>query len=225
MNGNVRLTNERQFDELRIAVEKSFNKLRKTMDPTVAQGWIGNAPALDKFMRGLVPDEPKTNKRRISPPVFKTWRTVRLGTALKTPGDFRRTLSKTHCGFGRSTDHLLKSPEFEISADKMSADLVKVTAEELGFKEGARRTEIYQQASILGLSLCPNEVGPQLRLQYMDQPSNESVSIAMELIEKSWYFTVISDEDGLLWLEASFELMDAKYDPSIQWVFVQQRYP
>ena len=54
--GNV-LAGEKQLDELRICVEKAFNKLRGRIDVDTAQGWIGNSEALDRWAEQLLPLE------------------------------------------------------------------------------------------------------------------------------------------------------------------------
>jgi len=61
-----------------------------------------------------------------------------------------------------------------------------VSAAELGFKtDTVTLTEIYARARQLGFGLAAAEVGPQLRLQYPDQPVGEFLTIGMEPI-KTW---------------------------------------
>lgn len=52
------------------------------------------------------------------------------------------------------------------STEAQTYDLVQFTVEQLGLQAGGTIDEIYQKAESLGLSLCPAEVGPHLRLAY-----------------------------------------------------------
>ncbi|MFZ2167863.1 MAG: hypothetical protein WAV50_03255 [Minisyncoccia bacterium] len=52
----------------------------------------------------------------------------------------------------------------------------------LGFEKGARYRDICRKAMELGLWLCPAEVGPVLRMEYVNQPPRERVRIAMQPI-------------------------------------------
>lgn len=47
---------------------------------------------------------------------------------------------------------------------------IEVSVADLGYPDGAIIANIFQRAGELGLCLCPLEVGPHLRLQYLDQP-------------------------------------------------------
>lgn len=57
MKANVQPASSDQFDEVRIVVIKAFDKLRGRLDGTTAQGWIGNSPAVDRLLEGLLPPE------------------------------------------------------------------------------------------------------------------------------------------------------------------------
>ncbi len=113
---------------------------------------------------------------------WQVWKTILLGTGPKTADDFRKALKKGRHEIGNWGNDILGKPAFKVSETKIEVDLVRATVGELGFKNGATNAEIFERAKELGLELCPNEVGPQLRLQYEDQPTGEWLLIAMEPI-------------------------------------------
>jgi hypothetical protein len=59
-------------------------------------------------------------------------------------------------------------------------ELVLLSAADLGFKSQSSLADVYKRARKVGLELCPAEVGPQLRLDYRNQPRGEALHIAMQ---------------------------------------------
>ena len=81
---------------------------------------------------------------------------------------------------GVHADAILKSREFSLSTNETEINLVIASVADLGFSdEGAALPAIYARARTLGLELCPAEVGPLLRLRYLNQPVGEWLRIAM----------------------------------------------
>ena len=81
---------------------------------------------------------------------------------------------------GDWADEILGRPEFPFRRAKTELDLVVITVAQLGFGEqGAALGQIHARAIAFGLELCPAEVGPILRLSYLDQPPGEFLHIAM----------------------------------------------
>ena len=68
------------------------------------------------------------------------------------------------------------SPDFIVSNTRTQVTLVNISVADLGFKGGASYPDIYKRAQELGLQLAPAEVGPQLRLQYLE-PSYAEVDM------------------------------------------------
>lgn len=139
---------------------------------------LGGEESADKFLAGeLVVSFPAR--------VWKTWRKVKLGTGLKTVDDFRKAIKQAGMKIGDWGNDILGKPVFTVSPEEVEVDLINVSVAELGFKDGATYKDICVRARELGLELCPNEVGPQLRLQYKDQPKGEWLLVAMEAISGS----------------------------------------
>ena len=131
-----------------------------------------------KEFRQLVGLEPKIPVI----PKFEVFKTIKLGTGLKSADDFRVALKDGGFRISRWASDILDMSAFTAVSQKTEVDLVVVSVAELGFKNGASRSEIYKCAEELGLEICPPEVGPQLCLQLKDQPSSELLFIGMEPI-------------------------------------------
>ncbi|MBI2473187.1 hypothetical protein HYV70_01375 [Candidatus Uhrbacteria bacterium] len=102
------------------------------------------------------------------------------------------------------------------------AKLVRLRVEDLGFSSGATTDQIYARAEELGLELCPPEVGPQFRLQYVNQPMNEYVYVGMKQISDSdgsrRVFSV-GRGDGGSWLNGNWALPTDRWAANNQFVF------
>jgi hypothetical protein len=110
------------------------------------------------------------------------WKTIKLGTGFKNAEDFCNALEKAHCRVGYAAKAILTKPEFSAAIETTKLNLTVVSVAELGFEHGTAYEVIIDRAIMHGLELCPNEVGPQLRLQYLDQPFGECLHIAMRAI-------------------------------------------
>ena len=152
------------------------------------------------------------------------WKRVTLGT-YKGVNGLREALDAARMRVGISADEILGRPAFPFSKTKTELDLVVLTAADLGFPTGNTPVaEIYRRALQLGLELCPAEAGPQLRLQYVNQPLGEFLHIAMQPIA-TWRgelvdLTVANGGAGLLLLGGDGS-PDLTLHSSVKFVFVR----
>src|SRR5262245_35960606 len=113
------------------------------------------------------------------------WRTTTLGSH-KGVDSYRDALDAAKMKIGDAADEILGRPAFHYVRERTEVELTLVSAAELGVESESHLSDVYQRATQLGLALCPPEVGPQLRLDYRDQPVGESLLIAMEPV-KTYY--------------------------------------
>jgi hypothetical protein len=113
---------------------------------------------------------------------FPIWRTTTLGSH-KGVDSYRDALDAAKMKIGDAADEILGRPAFHYVGEKTELELTLVSAAELGVESESPLSEVYRRATQLGLALCPPEVGPQLRLDYRDQPVGESLLIAMEPVK------------------------------------------
>jgi hypothetical protein len=120
-----------------------------------------------------------------SPYGFPIWKAVDLGVyrdANAVREAFRTAPYLIH--IDHRADQILNRITFVQTDTPLNLVLTRVS--DLGFGEdGASLKDIYEHASRLGLALCPAELGPALRLAYLDQPFGEYLRIAMQPVARS----------------------------------------
>ncbi len=134
---------------------------------------------------------------------FPVWKTIRLGTGLKTAEDFREALDKNGYRISDWGNNVLD--KFPVDDQEVKMDLVNLLVMELGFpEEGAFHKDIFSKALELGLELCPAEVGPQLCIQFIFWQKGKWLIMGMDpLIDSSGnpiIFRIGRGYDGENWL-------------------------
>src|SRR5262245_52733463 len=122
------------------------------------------------------------------------WKTITVGGS-KSVNAVRVAIEAAPCPMviGDEADEALGRPAFPFFKTPFELDLVVLSAFDLGFGDETSRNdpelgasidvslhEIYARAVALGFELCPAEVGPELRVNYLDQPLDEFLRIAMK---------------------------------------------
>jgi len=112
-------------------------------------------------------------------------------------------------------EKMMNHSEFTVSKEKEDANLIRLSVADLGLPGNPTTTQVCERAKELGLELVPAEVGPQYRLQYEDQPSDEYLYMGMETIPgpggRPCVFKLFRVGDGL-WLHNGWA------DPDNQWL-------
>ena len=120
------------------------------------------------------------------------WKTITVGGS-KSVNAIREAMETAPCRIqiGDDANEILGRPAFPFIRKPIELDLVVLSVFELGFGDQASRKavqvslhEIYARAASLGFDLCPAEVGPALRLNYLDQPVGEFLHIAMKPVAR-----------------------------------------
>lgn len=135
-------------------------------------------------------------------PIF---RVIKLGTPdLKNTNDFRRALKEN--GFKGCEephdDDILIDPVFTVADHETELSLVIASISQLGFQDGTSLEQAYRTADVFGFEALPEEAGPQLRLQYKDQPIGERLIVC------------VKPAIGLV----NFPLFDVEHDKSGLWL-------
>ena len=152
---------------------------------------------------------------------FATWRTMVLN--MHENGEvLRQTLAAANCRISNWANEVLRRLPTRVQPLQMDVAAVIVSVGELGFPGGALQEEVYSRAMALGLELCPPEMGPLLRIQYLDQPPAEWLLIGMRPVtdrsERSSIF-VVEHVYSALWIDAIYGSDMLRCSPGYRFVF------
>ena len=146
--------------------------------------------------------------------------TIEIGG--KTKEELQKELKDQNIKISMYAQDMMDNPDFTTAKKTEQADLVRLKVKDLGFDRSATTEEIYNRAEELGLELCPAEVGPQYRLQYIDQPQEEWLYIGMKQVNDSdgnpGVFDLVRGGDGL-WLNDRWAQPGRHWNPSLEFVF------
>lgn len=73
---------------------------------------------------------------------------------------------------------LFADPDFTTADEERTVRVKQVSLAEIGLPDGGTFAEIVARAARSELRLCPLEVGPHLRLAYLDQPPGPYLTVA-----------------------------------------------
>ncbi len=156
--------------------------------------------------------------------LFKVWRTVELGTGLKTVEDFEKALKKAGREVSDNARKLLEEVEKKIANatkyEKREAELFERTPAELGLSKGGTLEQIYKAAEKHGFEKAPLEAGPQSAIQYEDQPKDDYRLIG---VDNRRAFGVHRNSDGERWLSASDGGPDNVWGSVYRFVWVRRK--
>ncbi len=153
---------------------------------------------------------------------FPIWKIIKLGTNLESADEFYSAFSREGIKVGDYFQDVMSKVTFTAKETQTEIFLVVVSGRDLGFKNSFSRSDFYDRASSFGLKIVPAEVGPQLRIQYMNQPLADSLFIAMKSIKDHLggdnIFIVRHDSTGF-WLRTYCDGPTEFFDLDSRWVF------
>jgi hypothetical protein len=145
-------------------------------------------------------------------------------------------LAEAKVELNEAAQTLFSSDKFRTLATRRPVTAVELAVRDLGFAHGATMLDLRDKAAALGLCAPPIELGPHLRLQYLDQPEGcwghpvtkhrappGSITVASaplsedDQFPKGFYLRRIQ---GTLWLRG-YRASDVehRYDPDDRFVF------
>jgi hypothetical protein len=148
-----------------------------------------------------------------------------------------QALREHNVQLNKAAEALFEDHRFSPLTESKVIEIAFVSVADLGFADGATYEQLTARARESGLIECPLELGPQLRLQFLDQPEGSagfpatqhrappgSITVASSPLDerdetpKGFYLRRI---DGVLWLRGYWSWPGHIYSPDGVFVFAR----
>lgn len=186
-----------------------------------------------------MPPERERQAVAIYPDCALVARTVRLGGMSKD--ELLAALQSRGIQLNEAGRKLFAHGKFTTSPASFSIATVELAVANLGYERGATFAQIKARAAELGLTTCPLELGPHLRLQLLDQPEGHVGHPPSKHRAPPGSITVVSDPlsddnetpkgfylrriEGVLWLRGYWSAPDDVRSPEDRLVFCRLPTP
>jgi hypothetical protein len=160
-------------------------------------------------------------------------RTVRVGGVSKR--DLLVELQRNDIQLNDYARDLFAHIGFTASPVTSEVSTVELAVANLGYVRGGTIAQLKERAARLGLAVCPLELGPHLRLQWLDQPEGNLGHPPSKHRAPPGSITVVSSQladdhdtpkgfylrriDGVLWLRGYRSAPDDTWSPDDRLVF------
>ena len=157
------------------------------------------------------------------------------------PLDLLQQLRHQNVQLNQAAELLFEDSRFAVLPDERTVEIEVISVADLGFHDGATFAQLTARAAESGLSECPLELGPHLRLQYRDQPEapieptpsrgtapSGSLTVASQPLDdsedtpKGFY---LRHADGVLWLRGYWAPTSHVWNPGDVIVFARDSSP
>jgi hypothetical protein len=142
------------------------------LEPRTVAYWEANSARLSANLRVILSDATVIG-------VHVPWLRIQIGTH-KSYTALAQAIRAAGFEIGERAASMLHNDCRDIDLERTEVDLALLSPRMMGFSRKAPFWVICAEAEELGFRPCPEEVGPQLRLQYPGQPRCQRVLIGMK---------------------------------------------
>ena len=158
----------------------------------------------------------------------KIWKSIVIGTRSNVD-ILKSELLFADCFMGEGASAVMEQKAFKLTNEEMELDLVNTSVRELGLTKGRYYYSVICSVALeQGLWRSPApDIGPELRLQYMDQPEDEVLRIpTMAGVTDTFgrpRIWVVMKHFGMSYLDISSGYPDVHFGPDDRFIFVRPR--